>query len=162
VSKAFTKESDIDEPALGTDGPDLRLPAGARNYVTAEGLADLKRELGTLQESNDPTRERLRRLRYLQLRIETAELVAPSSDAVVRFGATVRVRDDEGAEREYRIVGVDEADPARGRISWVAPLARALLGAKAGDVVTWRPPRGRGPQDENEDDEDLEVLAVTA
>ena len=67
------------------------------------------------------------------------------------FGATVRVADEDGNEKTYRIVGIDEADPARGQVSWIAPLSKALMGAKEGDVVTLRTPKG---------EEELEILSV--
>jgi transcription elongation factor GreB len=70
----------------------------------------------------------------------------------VRFGATVAVRGEDGTERRYRLVGVDEADPLHGAVSWRSPLAAALLGARTGDTVTFRSPRG---------DEELEVVALS-
>jgi transcription elongation factor GreB len=90
----------------------------------------------------------------LEARVASAELVRPPSErpTEVRFGATVTVAGPNG-ERRYRIVGVDEADAAHGRIAFVAPLARALLGRAVGDTVRVRLPRG---------EEELEIVAVAA
>lgn len=91
-------------------------------------------------------REIDRRLRFLGKRIDTAIVVDPASrdEALdqVFFGATVTVADENGAESTYSIVGIDEADPGRGRISWVSPLARALLKAELGAAVRFQVPGG--------------------
>jgi transcription elongation factor GreB len=102
-------------------------------------------------------REIDRRIRFLTKRLEAAEIVDPAAQAVDRvlFGARVTVQrvDSEGDERPrtYRIVGIDETDVGRGEISWISPMARALLNAKKGDVVTLRTPRG---------DEELEITEI--
>jgi transcription elongation GreA/GreB family factor len=94
-----------------------------------------------------------RDLRYWKERIERAVLVDPETQPEdrVHFGATVEGSDEEGAVLQFTIVGEDEADVARGKISWVSPLARALLNARVGDVVTWRRPAG---------DKELEVVSI--
>jgi len=90
-------------------------------------------------------REIDRRVRFLRKRLEQAEVVDPARRGEcdqVFFGATVTVCDDVGCESSYCIVGVDEADVARGHISWVSPLARALLKLRVGDVASLRTPLG--------------------
>jgi transcription elongation factor GreB len=139
VSKAFTKEGDggADETVLPVD----EWPAGVKNYVTPAGLAALKAELESTTDA--------RRKRALAQRLEAAEVIDPAQlakggegDDRARFGATVSVADDDGKERTLRIVGVDEADPARGWVSWRSPIARALLGRAVGDTTTLRTPAG--------------------
>ncbi|HTO54754.1 MAG TPA: GreA/GreB family elongation factor [Myxococcota bacterium] len=154
MSKAFTDEE------AGEDAPIVRprapLPPGVPNYVTRAGLALLQEELGGLAAERARVtalaneKERARRLgalaerrAALEARIATAELAPPpESVEVVRFGARVTVAGQDG-ERRCRIVGVDEADPAQGKIAFTSPLARALLGHALGDEVTWTTPRGR-------------------
>ena len=145
-----------------------RCRTGVTNYVTPRGLALLRDELARLRvdrgrlESNaeapDGPRElatTMARVAELEDRIARAHLVerletfAPAGQ--VRFGATVRVRAEDGGERTYEIVGVDEADIAAGRVAFVAPIARALLGKRVGDVITLRTPRG---------EEELEVISI--
>ena len=94
-----------------------------------------------------------RNLRYAKARVACAILVDPVDQPTdkVAFGARVRVRDPDGEERVFTIVGEDEADAARGKASWVSPLARALRGAQVGDSVTWKRPSG---------DRDLEVVSI--
>ena len=132
--------------------------------MTPEGAARLREEVDRLARSDRPAalaagdaralREIDRRLAFLGRRLGAVEVIDPASQPPGRvlFGATVAVRAEDGAERRYRIVGVDEADPQRGDVSWRSPMAAALLGAQVGDVVTMRTPRG---------DEELEVMAVT-
>ena len=140
------------------------LPEGARNYVTPRGLALLRTELERLRAElagSERTADvspgeavALRvRIAELESRLSSAELVDPTEGApdVVRFGARVRVRVADGSERSYRIVGVDEANVGEGRIAFVAPLARALLGRRIGDVVPWKTPRG---------EDEVEVVAI--
>jgi transcription elongation factor GreB len=145
VSKAFTKD----------DGPDAApvrrrrapLPPSAPNYVTARGLRELRAELVRLAEaspsSGDDARAHAAWRAELEERIATAVVVgAPSDRTEARFGATVHLRDATGAARVVQIVGVDEADAAHGLVAFTAPLARALLGRRAGDVVSVRAPGG--------------------
>jgi transcription elongation factor GreB len=147
VSKAFTKDDGPTELLVVRHRAPL--PAGVPNYVTPRGLEALRRELAALGPETSSARRA-----ELEQRIASAISAAPPADrGEIRFGARVRVRTGEGAgtARELQIVGVDEADPAAGAIAFVAPLARALLGHRAGDLVTVRVPAG---------DEELEVLAV--
>lgn len=167
---------DGDGPGDGT--PEAR--SRAKNYITPAGHARLRDEFKRLWELERPElvrtiawaasngdrsenadyiygkrrlREIDRRIRFLSKRLELAEIVDPlQRDECDRayFGATVTVR-SAGETREVAIVGVDEVDPSRGRISWAAPIARALLGARAGDAVTLRTPAGV---------EELEVVDV--
>lgn len=172
MSKAFTREPDGDtEEDELLEPPVVRLPKGGKNYITPGGYKALLAELHQLRyverpevtaivswaaENGDRSenadykygKRRLaqidRRLRFLAKRIGSAEVVEPAAreDGRVFFGATVTVRDEEDAPQTYSIVGVDEADAGRRRISWVSPLARALQGKQEGDVVTFRSPGG--------------------
>ena len=153
MSKAFTREDDAELPLIVP--PRAPLPDGVPNYVTAHGLAELQRELAALgvereDAERDPdaaTRTRAlaaigARSAALETRIASAELVPPPHDRdEVRFGASVVIESDAGVRR-YSIVGVDEADAARGKIAFVSPLARALLGRSVGDTVELRKPSG--------------------
>ena len=136
------------------------------NYVTPRGLAELRRRFEALTAersalshedsalAQEATLSRIDRdRRYLSARIEGAILVDPALQPrdEVTFGATVRVFDPEGRERVFSIVGEDEADVATGKVSWVSPLARALLGASVDDTVSWKRPSG---------DTDLEIASI--
>ena len=129
------------------------------NYVTPRGLRALRQELATLEaaapagDANpSDTQAWSARRNELEQRIAGAVVPLPPADrAEIRFGARVRVAPAEGAERDVHIVGVDEAEPAAHQIAFVAPLARALLGRRAGDVVAVNTPRG---------EEELVVRAV--
>lgn len=161
MSKAFTKEDDSGDALV----PRLvsPLPPGAKNYLTAAGAARLRHEMERLRDVERPAllasagepgmrgeeaKEQLQhleqRVAYLGRSLATAEITAPPPRPhdVVRFGATVNVRDAKGAESNYRIVGVDEADHARDEVSWLAPIARALLNARVGQKVPFRFPAG--------------------
>jgi len=139
MSRAFIKESDDDLEL--PDRPVSEHP----NDVTAEGLAQIETSLAMArqavaeaQSSGDRSAlaQASRDLRYWTARRATAHLVPPTEEKdVVRFGATVTIRRDDGREQTFRIVGEDEADPARGTISHVSPLARAMFGKAAGDVI---------------------------
>jgi transcription elongation factor GreB len=156
VSKAFTKD----------DGPDAApvprrrapLPAGSPNYVTARGLRALREELDRLPAAAARGDAQAAWRAELEERVATAVVVGPPEDrGEVRFGACVRLRGGVGGAgadrvvRAIRIVGVDEADAAHGLVAFTAPLARALLGRRAGDVVGVRAPGG---------EEELEILGV--
>jgi transcription elongation factor GreB len=179
MSKAFTKESDGDDE--GPDLADeAATPAGFTNYITPAGHKRLHDELGRLWKVDRPKlvdiiawaasngdrsengdyiygkrklREIDRRIRFLSKRLDSAVIVdnAGKEHERVYFGATVTVADESGAERTVSIVGVDEFDPGCGRVSWISPIATALLKASVGDVVTMRTPRGP---------EELEVLDI--
>ena len=149
------------------------LPAGTKNYMTPAGYAQLDAEFNQLWKVERPTlvetiswaasngdrsengdyiygkkrlREVDRRIRFLSKRLEHAEIVDPvtreKTDQVF-FGATVTVADSDGRESTYAIVGLDEADAGRGRVTWVSPMARALLKAREGDTVSVKTPEGR-------------------
>ena len=167
MSKAFTRESD-DEPGA-EEIPSFRpqLPPGTRNYITREGadrvkqrlndllakkqaMATMSNEIGTALEAEKRKIESaIRRLQQILDSVIVAEI--PSDQEKVAFGATVMVRHGNGEESAYHIVGVEEADPERGSISWISPLARALLSRRAGDKVRFRSPEG---------DEELTIMTV--
>ena len=167
MSKAFTRESDDapEQPVLPRSSP---LPPGTPNYITPGGAERLRVTLSELLESERPrlltaaedaeTRRRRQlldqRIIQLQQSLATAVIVpAPAKPwTQVRFGATVKVRNLEGADSSYRLVGVDEVDLDRDWISWLSPLARALLNADVGQRVRFRAPSG---------EQDLEIVSVT-
>lgn len=169
MNKAFTRERDPDGEDLEAA---VQLPAGVKNYITPGGYRKLQEELDQLWKVERPAlvktitwaasngdrsengdyiygkkrlREIDRRVRFLRKRMELAEVVDPAQRGKceqVFFGATVTVCDANGCKSTYSIVGVDEADVAGGRISWVSPLARALLKLSEGEVATLRTPTG--------------------
>jgi transcription elongation factor GreB len=177
MSKAFVKESEGDDDEL--EAPEL--PSGTRNYITPAGHKRLKDELlhlidverpevvrtvswaasnGDRSENGDyiygkkRLREIDRRIRFLTRRLDKAEVVDPAAREAtdqVFFGATVRYATGEGRESRVRIVGIDEVDPSRGQVSWISPIARALIKAREGDSVLLRTPVGV---------ETLEILEV--
>ena len=156
-------------------------PAGTRNYVTPAGFRKLKEEALHLLDKERPElvkviqwaasngdrsenadyiygkrrlREIDRRIRFLTKRLDAAVVVDPANREPtdqVFFGATVTVEHANGDEKTYSIVGIDEADASRNLISWISPLARALLKAREGDTVVLRSPAG---------EEEIEILAV--
>jgi transcription elongation factor GreB len=150
VSKAFTKDDGPPAPEIARHRPPL--PAGP-NYVTAAGLRALREELGRLDAT--PTEAGARGAAWraaLEERIATAVVASPPRDRdEIRFGARVGIKNADGVTRALTIVGVDEADASVGRIAFVAPVARALLGRRLGDVVTIRSPRG---------DDEVDVVSV--
>lgn len=139
MSRAFVKEQEFTE-----DLPDRPISTHP-NEVTAEGLARIDAEVEKWRAAHAAAVEAAdregaartaRELRYWSARQATAHVVpAPTDFSQVRFGSTVTIRRDDGREQKFRIVGEDEADPARGTISHVSPLARALFGKAVGDVV---------------------------
>ncbi|MGH9324568.1 MAG: GreA/GreB family elongation factor [Vicinamibacteria bacterium] len=148
MSKAFTKESEggpFDDAHLELKDP---LPAGVKNYVTPEGASALREELSRLEHQLRPKSKRVegldRKIQFLRDRVANMVVVDPGSQDKdsVRFGAFVTVADSEGNEKDYHIVGVDESDPPRGKISWISPIAKALISARVGDVVTLELPDG--------------------
>jgi transcription elongation GreA/GreB family factor len=140
VSRAFVKETDETFESL----PDRPISTH-QNLVTPEGLeqieaalARLRRERVAVQEANDRAAQaRIERdLRYWIRRYSTAQVIrTPKDAAVVHFGCTVTIARDDGRRQSYRIVGEDEADPSRGTVSYISPVARALMGKQVGDVV---------------------------
>ena len=154
MSRAFTKEDDVQPAPLVP--PRAALPAGTPNYVTPRGLAQLRTERTALEaehtaaeanHDNDTDRtHRLSllngRLALLAGRISSAKVIDPRTQPAkeVRFGATVRLRTVSGGtagfERSFTIVGVDEADVVAGKVGFVAPIARAIIGAKLGKTAT--------------------------
>jgi transcription elongation GreA/GreB family factor len=140
VSRAFVKESD------GTDGqelPELQV-SPHRNLVTPAGRRQIEANVERLQAELSSSRAaedraaiaRIQRdLRYWNERLRTAEIVAAVASDVVRFGSTVTLEKKDSRRVEYQIVGEDEADPARGKISYVAPIAKLLIGASEGDSI---------------------------
>ncbi len=179
MSKAFTKETDADDDDELLLPP---LPAGGKNYITPEGYARLKAELLDLIDNERPKvvevvhwaasngdrsengdyhygkkrlREIDRRIRFLTKRLEIAEISDPAvhhgSDQVF-FGATVSYIDSSGSAQTVTILGIDEADSARNQVSWISPIARALLKARVGDEVKLATPGGL---------KDIEVMHVT-
>ena len=155
-------KDDADRAPLVPSRPPL--PAGTRNYVTPRGLRLLQAELDALVRELS-ARERsngvggtesvaLRaRIAELEARLASAEPVDTTNGEsnVVRFGARVTIRGFDGTERTIRIVGVDEANAAEGRVAFLAPVARALLGRRLGESAVLEPPRG---------DEEVEVEAI--
>ena len=148
MSVAFTKETDLE--ATAADLPDRPISEHP-NLVTAEGLAMIEAELASARaayqaaqaaggvEAGDRTAmaRATRDLRYWSARRSTAQLTEPEAeDGRVVFGRTVSIARDDGREQTFRIVGEDEADPAKGSVSYVSPLARALLGRSEGDTAS--------------------------
>ena len=141
MSKAFTKEPDGGD--VYDDLPDR--PISPHNLVTPEGLETIEAELARLhlehssaQEANDRAllAKTNRDLRYWTSRRATAQVVEPPEDATeVHFGSTVTILREDGRRQTYRIVGEDEADPSAGTLSYVSPVAQALMGKQVGDVV---------------------------
>ena len=157
MSKAFTREDD-DAPEQPAPIRASALPSGAKNYLTPTGEQRLRAELTILlttkrTDSSLPpeTAEAKRRLQlldqriaYLQNSLQTAIIVPPPAPPhdTVRFGATVKVRNRRGEELDYRIVGVDETDLDCNEVSWLSPIAKALLNSKLGQKVKFRFPAG--------------------
>src|SRR3984893_6429169 len=169
MSKAFVKEADEEEDR--PEEPHA-LPVGLKNYMTPQGHRQLQEELRTLLRVERPKvvevvswaagngdrsengdyiygkrrlREIDRRIRFLSKRLEIAQVVDPTQQKnldQVFFGATVTYAHERGTQRTITIVGVDEADLDRGQVSWVSPIARALMKAREGDIVELRTPAG--------------------
>lgn len=153
MSRAFVKDGNEDRP--GEDLPERPI-SDAPNYVTPEGLRSLREKVETLAREHADLREaaedadklRLavneRDLRYFQARLESATVVnvANEPQGEVHFGATVKTEDEDGKIGRFTIVGEDEADVTNGKISWVSPLANALIGSRTSETVTWNRPAG--------------------
>jgi transcription elongation factor GreB len=163
MSRAFTKESTDD--LVAGELPERPLPAHS-NYVTPLGLEQLQARARELQEQHEKlagdsaddsvAKQKLREVerdqRYVKAQLERAVVVdtAGSRDEV-HFGATVKMLDEDGKELRFTLVGDDEADVAAGKISWASPLAKAMIGARAGDTVKWRRPAGEA---------DIEIVEI--
>jgi transcription elongation factor GreB len=178
MSKAFTKESDdADEEGVQT----AAIAPGGKNYITPAGYAALRSELFDLMDSERPKvvevvhwaasngdrsengdylygkkrlREIDRRIRFLTKRLEIAEVIDPSvhwGKDQIFFGASVTYADEAGVERTITIKGIDEANSACGEVSWISPIARALLKARVGETLRLVMPGRVG---------EVEVLAV--
>jgi len=146
MAVAFTREEDYE--AQAADLPD-RPVSPHPNLVTASGLAAIEAELavaraayGAAQAEGGISADRTamaratRDLRYWSARRASAQLTEPAADAdVAQFGRTVEIEREDGRRQTFRIVGEDEADPAKGSVSYVSPLARALLGKSVGDTA---------------------------
>lgn len=180
MSKAFTREDDAPEDDF-EDGDVDAIPAGAKNYMTPGGWRRMRDEVQWLVNTERPQvtsvvswaaklgdrsenadyqygkkrlREIDRRIRYLTKRLEAGEVVDPATREEtdqVFFGATVSYANRRGEENTISIVGLDEVDTARHYVSWISPIARALIKCREGDSVTLRTPGG---------DEQLEILEV--
>ena len=178
MSKAFTKESDQDEPEAEVE--DTSLPKGTKNYITPTGFEKLRAELQDLLKVKRPDvvktvawaasngdrsenadyiygkrrlREIDRRIRFLTKRMDAAEVVDPAKQNSNRvlFGATVTVENESGQKKTYKIVGIDESVPEKKWVSWISPIAKSLLNAKEGDIVQFRSPKG---------EEELQVIKI--
>ena len=171
MNKAFVKESDSEEDTEDS-GNAPALPAATKNYMTPEGHRRMREEFehlvkverpgivqvvswaagnGDRSENGDYIygKKRLReidkRIRFLGKRLDDAVVVDPAQQAnleQVFFGATVTICNSDGSEATYRIVGIDEADAGEGKISWISPLAGALMKAREGDLVRFDSPSG--------------------
>jgi len=181
MSKAFTREGDEAPEDFDGDEEANPIPPGSKNYLTPAGWRRMRDELTWLVKTERPNvtsvvswaaklgdrsenadyqygkkrlREIDRRIRYLTKRLEAAEVVDPATREdtdQVFFGATVTYARRSGEEDTVRIVGIDETDPANHYVSWISPIARALIKAREGDSVSLRTPGG---------DEELEILEV--
>lgn len=170
MNKAFVRETDGDDDEELE--PSLKLPPGTRNYITPAGHDRLKSELEHLVKRERPhvveivswaasngdrsengdylygkrrLREIDRRIRFLTKRLDVAEVIDPlrqGDNDQIFFGATVTIADANGVANTYTIVGVDETNVSRGRISWISPLARALIKAREGDSIRFQSPVG--------------------
>ncbi|MDR2637538.1 MAG: transcription elongation factor GreB, partial [Zoogloeaceae bacterium] len=165
MNKAFTRESAGEEDDDDLSSPVLQLPPGSKNYITPAGHARLLAEQEYLIREERPRmvevvawaasngdrsengdylygkkrlREIDRRIRFLNKRLDRAQIVDPllqGDNDQIFFGATVTLSFDDGPEQKFSIVGIDEADASRGRISWISPLARTLIKAREGDSL---------------------------
>jgi transcription elongation GreA/GreB family factor len=158
MSRAFVKDQDDAYAEQLPDRPD----SGQPNYITAKGLEALKERLAALVKEKQVLGEDAAALRpelerdipWLESRIAKAIVLDPRKQKAdeVQFGATVEAVDEHDKRHKFTIVGEDEADAAKGRISWLSPLAKSLLGAKVGDSVVWKRPAG---------DLDLEIEKIS-
>ena len=141
MSKAFTREDDADQQS---DLPERAIPPYP-NLVTAEGLAQIEDAVTRLTKQHNEIRtagdaaataSTARDMRYWSARRPTAQLTEPTGGSQVQFGSRVTIRRADESTRAFRIVGTDEADPTKGTLSYVSPLAQALMGKEIGDTIT--------------------------
>jgi transcription elongation GreA/GreB family factor len=163
MSRAFVKG---DDEGLPSDEVPERPISTDPNYVTPEGLAQLRRRYEELQQQHAQLKAAAaefdkpkliavgRDLRYFSQRLDSAILVDLTHEPhdEVHFGARVKVEDADGRAQLFRIVGEDEADVASGKVSFLSPLAKAMIGARVGDTVKWRRPAG---------EVELEILEIS-
>jgi transcription elongation factor GreB len=162
MSRGFVKEDDLEH--AGTDVPERSISTQP-NYVTVTGYALLEKQANALElqrkalsakKDDQQAQQQLaivnRDLRYVAARLESALITKPdAASEQVLFGATVTVEDEEGEQQTYQIVGEDEADIKANKVSWTSPLAKALIGHKIGESVTWARPAGNTA---------LEIIAI--
>jgi transcription elongation factor GreB len=165
MSKAFTRESDVDSDEPAHPRPASALPPGAANYITPGGARRLREEVArwveierqALVAAGESRKVAALDLRFAQIEesLRSAIIVPPPVDlaerGTVRLGALVSVR-RRGGDAQYRIVGADEVDLDRGWVSWFSPIARALLNARVGQKVRFKFPSG---------EENIEILRIT-
>lgn len=178
MSKAFTKEDDNTSDAVAD--ADIPAIPGGKNYITPVGAERLRQELKKLRYEERPEVTRIvswaagngdrsengdylygkkrlreidRRMRFLAKRLEAAEIIDPLTVKVshVQFGATVTIEYEDGNQKKFSIVGIDEADASNGKISWMSPLARSLMKGVEGDTVTFNAPGGT---------QEIEIISV--
>jgi transcription elongation factor GreB len=171
MSRAFVSESDTQFQGEDVPPIKILLPPGVKNYMTPEGAERARGELaalagverprvaGTINRLTAPSagvdrdelseqRRRLleidRRIEYLETMVGRIEVIDPGEQQADRvlFGAQVTLEEPGLRSERYRIVGIDESDPSAGRISWISPLAKALLGRREGEAVTLKLPDG--------------------
>lgn len=163
MSRGFVKEDDLEH--AGTDLPERPISAHP-NYLTTQGYLQLQQLADALSEQrtaltsrkDDPIAQQKlamldRDLRYVSARLDSAIVVDPTQQPTgsVLFGASVELEDENGEQHRFHIVGEDEADIATHKVSWVSPLAKALIGLKVGESAIWHRPAG---------DLELEVIAI--
>ncbi len=168
MSKAFTREDDDAPDFLDVPPPASVLSPGAKNYITPEGAQKLRDELqrlveglrpGLVEARDDPDAKRQlarldQRITQLEESLQSAEIIGRPRGRtdVVRFGACVTVRESNESQTSYRIVGVDETDTDENRVSWMSPIARALLNRKRGEKIRFKFPSG---------EETLEIISIS-
>lgn len=171
MNKAFTKEQDEEKESEHDTDSAPNIPRGSKNYITPRGADRLKKEYRELKFKERPEilkvvtwaagngdrsengdylygkkrlREIDRRLRFLSKRIDSIEIADPTTikSEQILFGATVTILDEDDIQKTYAIVGIDEVNLEKGHISWISPLASALLRNRVGDFVTFNTPKG--------------------
>jgi transcription elongation factor GreB len=167
MSKAFTRESDDSSDVPTVNRAITALPPGAKNYITSGGERRLRAEMHRLIEterpalarSSDPAAKQQlqvldQRIKYLEQCLRSAVVVPSPANPEdrIRFSASVQVRDGNGIVSTYRIVGIDETDIDQGWVSWISPIAKALLTRRVGERVRFKFPSG---------EQDLEIISIS-